>query len=73
MVRSGAPKRLWDDCLEREAYIRSLTAHDDIYKLNGQVPETIVRCETADISPFPMFGWYKWVMFRDSSVSYLIS
>ena len=28
MVRSGAPKRLWDDCLEREAYVRSLTAHD---------------------------------------------
>ena len=23
MVRSGAPKRLWDDCLEREAYVRS--------------------------------------------------
>ncbi|KAI2512329.1 Reverse transcriptase (RNA-dependent DNA polymerase) [Fragilaria crotonensis] len=37
MVKSGAPKRLWDDCLEREAYIRSHTAHD-IYRLNGQVP-----------------------------------
>jgi hypothetical protein len=22
MVRSGAPKRLWDDCLVREAYVR---------------------------------------------------
>ena len=51
MVRSGAPKRLWDDCLEREAYVRSLTAHD-IYRLNGQVPETLVSGETADISPF---------------------
>jgi hypothetical protein len=69
MVRSGAPKRLWDDCLEREAYVRSLTAHD-IYKLNGQVPETIVSGETADISPFALFGWYEWVMFRDTSVSY---
>ncbi|KAI2509582.1 Reverse transcriptase (RNA-dependent DNA polymerase) [Fragilaria crotonensis] len=69
MVRSGAPKRLWDDCLEREAYVRSMTAHD-IYKLGGQVPETIVSGETADISPFALFAWYDWVMFRDTSVSY---
>jgi hypothetical protein len=26
MVRSMAPKRLWDDCLEREAYVIFLTA-----------------------------------------------
>ncbi len=69
MVRSGAPKRLWDDCLEREAYVRSLTAHD-IFKLDGQVPETVVSGETADISPFALFKWYEWVMFRDTSVTY---
>ena len=69
MVQSKAPKRFWDDCLEREAYVRSLTAHD-IYKLNGQVPETIVSGETADISPLVQFGWYEWVMFRDTSVTY---
>ena len=40
MVRSRAPKKLWDDCLEREAYVRSMTAHE-IYRLNGQVPETL--------------------------------
>ena len=28
MVRSRAPKKLWDDCLEREAYVRSMTAHE---------------------------------------------
>ncbi|KAI2502750.1 Reverse transcriptase (RNA-dependent DNA polymerase) [Fragilaria crotonensis] len=55
MVRSKAPKRFWDDCLEREAYVRSFTAHD-IYKLNGQVPETIVSGETADISPSNLDG-----------------
>ncbi|KAI2495111.1 Reverse transcriptase (RNA-dependent DNA polymerase) [Fragilaria crotonensis] len=69
MVRSAAPRRLWDDCLEREAYVRSMTAHD-IYKLNGQVPETIVSGETADISPLALFAWYEWVMFRDTSVTY---
>jgi hypothetical protein len=40
------PKCLWDNCLEREAYVRSFTAHD-IYKLNGQVPETVVSGKTA--------------------------
>ncbi|KAI2500399.1 Reverse transcriptase (RNA-dependent DNA polymerase) [Fragilaria crotonensis] len=69
MVRSAAPKRLWDDCLEREAYVRSMTAHD-IYKLDGQVPETMVSGETADISPHALFAWYEWVMFRDTSVTY---
>ena len=54
MVRSKAPKRLWDNCLEREAYVRSLTAHD-IYRPDGQVPETLVSGKTADISPFAAF------------------
>lgn len=69
MAKSGAPKQLWDDCAEREAYIRSNTTHD-IYSLNGQVPVTIVSGETADISPFTIFKWYEWVMFRDTSVSF---
>ncbi|KAI2500778.1 Reverse transcriptase (RNA-dependent DNA polymerase) [Fragilaria crotonensis] len=69
MVRSAAPKRLFDDCLEREAYVRSLTAHD-MFRLNGQVPETMISSETADISPLAQFGWYKWVMFRDTSVTH---
>ena len=69
MVRSGAPKHLWDHCLEREEYIRSHTAND-IFSLNGQVPETVVSGETADISPFSPFKWYEWVMFRDTSVPF---
>ena len=27
LIKSGTPKRLWDDCLELESYIRSNTAH----------------------------------------------
>jgi hypothetical protein len=50
MVRSGAPKRLWVDCLVREAYVRSSTALD-IFSLEGQVPDTIVNGQTYDISP----------------------
>jgi hypothetical protein len=50
MVRYGAPKWLWDDCLVREAYVRSSTALC-IFSLEGQVPYTIVRGQTSDISP----------------------
>ena len=51
MEKQRSPKRLWDHCLELEAYICSNTAHN-IYGLKGEVPETVVIGETSDISPF---------------------
>jgi hypothetical protein len=45
MVKLHVPKRLWDHCLERVAYIRLLTAHD-MYRLTGQVPETLISGDT---------------------------
>jgi hypothetical protein len=48
MVRSQAPKRLWDDCLVREDYVRSSTALD-IFSLERQVPDTILKGQTSDI------------------------
>ena len=49
MMKTGSPKRLWDDCLELKTYIRSNTenGHAD---LKGQTPETFVSGETVDIS-----------------------
>ena len=32
----------------------------------GQVPETIMTGNTADISTICQFGWYDWVMFYDN-------
>jgi hypothetical protein len=69
MVKSRAPKQLWDDCLELESLIRSNTAHT-IYELQGQVPEMIVASETSDISPFCELEWYEWVKFRDTQVPF---
>ena len=68
-MNTGTPKRLWDDCIENMAYICLNTAngHED---LKGQTPETFVSGETADISEFSEFGWYDWIMFRDTTVSY---
>ena len=69
MVQEQLPTVLWDHCLERQAHIRSLTAHD-IFGLSGQVPETLVSGETADILPYAEYHWYEWVIFRDTSVSF---
>ena len=49
ILQSRAPKCLWDDCLKLGAYIRANTAHD-IYKLNGEVPKTVMSGETSDVS-----------------------
>jgi hypothetical protein len=37
MLRSGCPKRLWDDCIIREAYVRSHT-YMYVFGLEGQLP-----------------------------------
>ena len=56
MVRKRSPKVLWDDCLELESYVQSNMAHD-IFELDGEVPETIMSGQTADISPFCGVVW----------------
>jgi hypothetical protein len=69
LTSSGCPKRIWDDCMELEALQRSHTAHD-IYQLKGQVPQTLMTGQTADISQLYEFGWYDWCMYHDSSISF---
>jgi hypothetical protein len=69
MVRSGAPKRLWDDCLVREAYVISSTAVE-IFSLERKVPDTIVKGQTSDICPLAEYAWYEWVKLRDTGQSF---
>ena len=47
-IKSHAPKRLWDDCLELESYIKINTAQG-IYKLDEEVPEMIISGESYNI------------------------
>jgi hypothetical protein len=63
------PKRCWGDCILREAYVRFRTALD-IFSLGGEVPESKVKCEPADISPMAEYAWYEWVKLRDTSVNF---
>jgi hypothetical protein len=72
MMRSGCPKRLWDDCIIREAYVRSHTSLD-IYGLEGQVPESKIKGETVDISTIAEYAWYEWVKFRDIAAKFPVS
>jgi hypothetical protein len=62
ILRSACPNKLWDDCIIREAYVRSHTFLD-IFGLKGQVPESKVKGETVDISTIAEHDWYEWVMF----------
>jgi hypothetical protein len=36
----------------------------------GQVPETIMTGNTADISHIAEFVWHDWVMFRNNELSF---
>jgi hypothetical protein len=65
MIRTGAPKCLWDHCIEFEGLICSHTAND-IYAIGSKIPETIIKGGTADISQICEFAWYDWVMFHDT-------
>jgi hypothetical protein len=67
MICSGCPKQLWDDCIIREAYVRSHTSLD-IFGLEGQVPERKFKGETVDISTMAAYDWYEWVQFRYTAV-----
>jgi hypothetical protein len=68
MVRSGAPKRLWDECLVREAYVRS-TTELDMFSLEGQVPDTSLKGQTSDMSPLARYAWYEWGNLWDTGQS----
>ena len=69
MKKSYFPKKLCYYCAELQAKVRCHTAHD-IPTLNGQVPDTMVTGNTADISELVEFGQYQWVYYRDATTSF---
>ena len=69
MLRTGSAKVLWDDCMELESEIRSSTVND-VFELDGEVPKTKLRGETANITHICEFGWYDWVYYKENAVTY---
>ena len=68
-LRKRSPATLWDHCIELESILRSNTAtyHPE---LNGQVPETIMKGQTADISNLAEYEWYDWVVYWKKTADY---
>ena len=69
ILRSGAPKKLWYDCLELEACIW-LNTDNEIFMLNGDMSQTIMYGETSNISQFYELDSYEHTMFIDELLSY---
>ena len=69
VTKMNSPKVLWGDYLELEAYIRSNTSLN-IFEVKGINPETKMSVETSYITNFYEFGWYHWVYFRNTSVTF---
>ena len=69
LTSTKSPKRLWDDYMQLESFIRSHTALD-IWQLQGQVPQTLMTGQTADISQFYELEWYEWCFYHDSAIKF---
>ena len=62
-LQSGAPKHLWDYCLELEAYIRSNTAHE-IYNIYAKVMKTEMSDKMTETSQFCLLQWFECICFE---------
>ena len=69
IIKSYSPKKLWDDCIELQMEIRSCTTNN-VFELKGEVPRTVMKGETANITHLCELGWYDSVYFRDNAVTY---
>ena len=72
MIKSNSPKKLWDDHIELEMEIRSCTTNN-VIELKGEVPRTVMKGETANLTHLCEFGWYDWVYFRDNAITFLMT
>jgi hypothetical protein len=64
MAKLRVPKRLWDDCLERQAKIKLHMYHDH-HDLQDMVPESMISGQTEDISHLAELAFYDWVFWVD--------
>ena len=66
MIKTQYPKRQWDHCAELEVRTHSCGSHDK-YQLGDEVPETVIKGNTADIGTICEYGCYEWVMYNDTT------
>ncbi len=69
ILLTNTPRRLQDDCLEDEAYIRLHLVYM-ICKLDRKGPKTIMSGKKSDISQFCELGWYDLVKICSSTACF---
>ena len=69
LIKTGYPKRLWDNCFELQALIRSYTDHSN-YDLDNEHPKTHMTGQADNIRKICEYYWYQWVMFCDQCITY---
>jgi len=62
MSATNTPGVLWDDGLQHYSAVRCQTVNST-HKTQGEVPQTIITGEQADISWLTEFGWYTYVWY----------
>ena len=62
MAAKNTPGVLWDDGLEYYSAVRCHTVNS-IHETHGEVPQTVITGESADISWLVEFGWYDYVWY----------
>ena len=55
-----------------EGFIRSPTAID-IFRPEGDVPETISMGDTAEVSIIEYHAWYDWIKFYEEKISGMVT
>jgi hypothetical protein len=69
MLKTRAPKRLWDFCTTYQCELRCLIAHPHP-KLQGWTPYEIVTGRTPDISEYLDYGWYDTIWYYEQDVAF---
>ena len=62
LQQSRAPKNLWDDCIDFDAYVKS-NATMIFITWTREVTNKVMSRERSDISQFYKLEWFEWVTF----------
>ena len=69
LMKTNAPKRLWDYCTIYHCELRNLMVHPH-YKAQGRTPHEIVTGRTPDISEYLDYHWFQTVWYLDQDAQF---
>jgi hypothetical protein len=69
MLKTRAPKRLWDYCTTYQCELRNIIAHPQ-FNLQGRTPYEVVTGRTPDISEYLDFAWYDTIWYYEQDTAF---